>query len=62
MLGFEFDDFEQAWTVLASVTATDLDVEQEQTAKQAVQLAMWPDPQSQRIFNNLTQFIVGRRE
>jgi SAM-dependent methyltransferase len=56
---FAFDDFEQAWDPLASVTTAGLDPERRREAKQAVQDAMWSDPSSRRVFRNRTQFIVG---
>lgn len=58
---FSFDDFQQAWDVLAGVTTANLDAERRQQAKQAVQDAMWPDPGSPRMFTNRTQFIIGSR-
>ncbi|HEX2040204.1 MAG TPA: methyltransferase domain-containing protein [Acidimicrobiales bacterium] len=62
VLEFHFDDFEQAWDVLAGVTTANLDADRRAEAKQAVQQAMWPDPTLGRRFANRTQFIVGRKE
>jgi SAM-dependent methyltransferase len=58
---FTFDDFEQAWDVLAGVTTAQLDPERRQDAKQAVRDAMWPDPSQPRVFENGTHFLVGER-
>src|SRR5207342_966318 len=43
VLGFDFDDFESAWNVLAGVTTAQLGPERRGEAKAAVQKAMWPD-------------------
>jgi SAM-dependent methyltransferase len=59
---FGFDDFEQAWDVLAGVTTANLDADRRAEAQRAVQEAMWPDPAEARVFANGTQFIVGVRE
>ena len=59
-LGFDFDDFELAWEVLAGVTTAQLDLERRQEAKEAVQAVMWPHGQGPRHFRNVTQFLVGR--
>lgn len=61
VIEFGFDDFEQAWDVLAGVTTANLDEQQRAEAKHAVQSAMWPDPTARRVFANRTQFIVGTR-
>ncbi len=58
---FSFDDFQQAWHVLAGVTTANLDADRRQQAQKAVQDAMWPDPGSPRMFTNRTQFIIGSR-
>lgn len=60
-LGFDFPDFETAWSVLAGVTTTGLSPERQAEAKRAVQDAIWPDGKGPRRFRNLTQFIVGQR-
>lgn len=59
--GFEFDDFEHAWDVLAGVTTAGLDDAQRDEAKRGVRDLMWPDPASPRRFVNRTQFVVGTR-
>ena len=59
-LGFEFDDFESAWEVLAGVTTAKLETEVREQAKKAVQDLMWPDVQGPRQFHNTTQFIIGQ--
>jgi SAM-dependent methyltransferase len=60
-LGFDFDDFGSAWTVLAGVTTAELEPERQQEAKEAVMATMWVDQSKPRHFRNLTQFIVGHR-
>lgn len=60
-LGFDFDDFESGWDVLAGVTTAQLSPERRQEAKAAVMAAMWPGGVGPRHFRNVTQFIVGRR-
>lgn len=57
---FEFPNFEMAWDVLAGVTTATLPPEKVAEAKAAVCEAMWPDPDSSRVFSNKTHFIVGR--
>ena len=59
VLGFEFDNLEAAWDVLASVTTAHLAPESQAEAKAAVRSAMYPDGDRPRRFQNLTQFIVG---
>jgi len=59
-LGFDFDDFELAWEVLAGVTTAQLPPERRQEAKEAVQAVMWPHGRGPRHFRNVTQFLVGR--
>jgi SAM-dependent methyltransferase len=61
-LGFEFDDFETAWNVLAGVTTAKLDQSTKEQAKRAVRDLMWPEADGPRYFDNTTQFIVGARE
>jgi SAM-dependent methyltransferase len=58
--GFDFDDFESAWTVLAGVTAAELEPERREEAKTAVRKVMWPHGDGPRRFHNTTHFIVGR--
>lgn len=60
-LGFEFPDFELAWTVLAGVTTAQLSPERREAAREAVRAAMWTDPTGPRAFRNETLFIAGRR-
>jgi len=59
-LGFDFQDFELAWEVLAGVTTAQLPPERRQEAKEAVQAVMWPHGRGPRHFRNVTQFLVGR--
>ncbi len=59
-LGFDFDDFELAWEVLAGVTTAQLAPERRQEAKEAVQAVMWPRGHGPRHFRNVTQFLVGQ--
>ena len=59
MLGFDFDDFESAWAVLAGVTTDALVPERREEAKAAVRDLMWPTGDGPRHFRNTTQFIVG---
>jgi SAM-dependent methyltransferase len=59
-LGFDFDEFELAWEVLAGVTTAQLAPERRQEAKEAVQASMWPHGDGSRHFRNTTQFLVGR--
>jgi enediyne biosynthesis protein CalE5 len=61
-LGFDFDDFELAWEVLAGVTTAKLAPERREEAKAAVQAAMWPQGSGPRHFRNVTQFLVGRTQ
>ena len=58
-LGFEFDDFESAWDVLAGVTTANLAPEVQEQARNAVRQLMWNDDDKSRFFQNATQFIVG---
>ena len=60
-LGFDFDDFDSAWEVLAGVTTASLEPDRQQEAKRAVQEAMWPNGEGPRHFRNVTQFIVGNK-
>ena len=60
-LGFDYDDFESAWEVLAGVTTASLEPERVEEAKLAVQAAMWPNGEGPRHFRNVTQFIVGNK-
>jgi len=61
-LGFDFEDFELAWEVLAGVTTAQLAHERRQEAKAAVQAVMWRGGHGPRHFRNVTQFLIGRRE
>ena len=58
---FEFDSFDSAWEVLASVTTADLPPQRQEEAKAGVQAAMWPEPDQPRRFRNTVQFITGTR-
>jgi len=60
VLGFDFPDFDSAWTALAGVTTAHLPLEQQQAAQRAVRDEMYPDNDGPRRFENLTQFIVGQ--
>lgn len=60
-LGFDFDDFEAAWTALAGVTSANLPLGRLREAQAAVMSAMYPGGDGRRHFRNTTQFIVGRR-
>jgi SAM-dependent methyltransferase len=59
VLGFDFDDFESAWAILAGVTTAALAPERREEAKAAVRDLMWPGGEGPRHFRNTTQFIVG---
>ena len=59
VLGFDFDDFESAWNVLAGVTTAQLGPERREEAKTAVRNVMWPHGDGPRHFRNTTHFIVG---
>jgi SAM-dependent methyltransferase len=59
-LGFDFDDFQSAWEVLAGVTTAQLPPERRREAREAVQAVMWPHGRGPRHFRNVTQFLVGR--
>ncbi|MGH7331544.1 MAG: class I SAM-dependent methyltransferase [Candidatus Rokuibacteriota bacterium] len=59
-LGFDFQDFELAWEVLAGVTTAELAPERRQEAKEAVQAVMWPHGRGPRHFRNVAQFLIGR--
>jgi SAM-dependent methyltransferase len=58
-LGFEFNDFQTAWNVLAGVTTAKLPPNVQEQAKNAVRDLMWSDGDGSRYFRNTTQFIVG---
>jgi hypothetical protein len=60
VLGFDFDDFESAWEVLAGVTTAQLPPERREEAKTAVRALMWP-ADSPKHFTNMTQFIIASR-
>lgn len=59
VLGFDFDDFESAWAILAGVTTAGLPPERREEAKEAVRVLMWPGGEGPRHFRNSTHFIVG---
>ena len=61
VLGFDFDSFESAWTVLAGVTTAALAPARRDEAKAAVRNLMWPGGDGPRHFRNTTHFIVGGR-
>jgi len=58
-LGFEFNDFESAWAVLAGVTTAKLPPDVQEQARNAVRDLMWNDGDGPRYFRNSTQFIIG---
>jgi SAM-dependent methyltransferase len=58
-LGFDFNDFELAWEVLAGVTTAGLAPERREEARAAVQAVMWPRGHGPRHFRNVTRFIIG---
>ena len=60
-LGFDYENFDLAWTVLADTTAADLAPARQQEAREAVKALMWPHGDGPRHFRNVTQFIVGQR-
>lgn len=59
-LGFDFDNFELAWDVLAGVTTAQLTVERQEEARAEVRSQMWPKDGGPRHFRNATHFIMGR--
>jgi SAM-dependent methyltransferase len=59
-LGFEFNNFELAWIVLAGVTTAKLALDVQEEAKNAVRDLMWKNTEEPRYFHNATQFIVGQ--
>jgi SAM-dependent methyltransferase len=61
-LGFDFEDFDSAWDVLAGVTTAQLAPERRQKAKDAILAAMYPYGDGPRYFRNVTQFITGERQ
>jgi SAM-dependent methyltransferase len=61
VLGFDFDDFASAWSVLAGVTTAQVAPERLAEAKAAVRKLMWPDGDGRRHFRNATHFITGRK-
>ena len=58
--GFDFDDFESAWSVLAGVTTAQLEPARREEAKAAVRKVMWPHADGHKRFHNATHFIIGR--
>ena len=60
VLSFEFPDFSSAWSTLAGVTTAHLPPEQQQAAMQAIKHEMYPDGDGPRLFENLTQFVIGQ--
>jgi SAM-dependent methyltransferase len=58
-LGFDFNDFELAWEVLAGVTIAGLAPERREEARAAVQAVMWPRGHGPRHFRNVTRFLIG---
>lgn len=60
-LGFDYENFDLAWGVLARTTAADLAPERQQEARDAVKVLMWSHGDGLHHFQNVTQFIVGQR-
>ena len=60
MLGFDVDDFESAWAILAGVTTAALAPERREEAKAVVRALMWPGGDGPRHFRNMTHFIAGK--
>ena len=60
-LGFDYENVDLAWDVLARTTAADLAPDRQQEARDAVKVLMWPHGDGPRHFRNVTQFIVGQR-
>jgi len=60
-LGFDFDDFESAWEVLAGVTTANLGNEASTQAHKFNSKNNVGRPDAPRYFRNTTQTIVGRR-
>ena len=58
-LGFDFDDFDTAWQVLAGVTTAQLAPNIQEEAKKAVRDLMWKGTEGPRHFKNGTEFIIG---
>ena len=61
VLGFDFEDFDSAWGVLAGVTAAALAPERVDEAKASVKALMWQHGDGPRHFRNTTRFVVGTR-
>ena len=61
LLGFDVDDFESAWAILAGVTTAAIEPERREEAKAAVRGLMWRRGDGPRHFRNLTQFIAGQK-
>ncbi len=59
-LGFDFDDFDRAWEVLAGVTTAQLEPNHQEEAKKTVRDLMWKGKETPRPFKNGTQLIIGR--
>ncbi len=58
-LGFGFEDFDSAWTVLAGVTAAKIPEEKMYEARETVRALIWGTEDGPRYFRNTTQFIVA---
>jgi SAM-dependent methyltransferase len=56
---FEFSGFKSAWDAMAGVTSDQLSEERRHEAQSAILRLMYKDGDGPRIYNNLTQFIVG---
>jgi hypothetical protein len=59
--GFDYENFDLAWDVLAGTTAADLAPDRRQLARDAVKALVSPHGDGRRHFRNVTQVIVGQR-
>ena len=59
-LGFDFDDFDIPWEVLAGVTTAQLAPNIQAEAKKAIRDLLWKGKETPRNFKNGTQLIIGR--
>jgi SAM-dependent methyltransferase len=60
-LGFDVDDFAEAWDIFASVTAAGLSDADLCAAQAACMADLWPTGDGPRHFRNVTLFITGER-
>jgi SAM-dependent methyltransferase len=59
--GCDLPDLDTAWNVFAGVTAAAMTPERQAEARQAIQDAMWPEPEKPLHFTNRALFLVGNR-